>query len=136
MLPLPVDWAQEVVAPAKRYQTCFPQVLKQMNLVTDKESELMAHFRNNSQTTTEYWETVHVHSSTGIWDKGKDIIKDSGFDAVITAEHLSKLNGGQPFPGTFGYYDDGILQCNVINVRIAGVLLEIRRLCESSNTEE
>ena len=68
----------------------------------------MAHFWNMSPRTTDQWETVHVSSNTGDWDKGKNVIKDSGFNTAILAEHIAKFNGGKEFPNTFGYFDDGM----------------------------
>ena len=67
----------------------------------------MSVYRNKSRRTTDKWETVHVHSSTGKWDYGREVIKDSGFDAVILAEDIWALNGGHEYPSTFGYFDDG-----------------------------
>jgi hypothetical protein len=107
MLPVPLDWAVEANPPAKFYQHCLPQVFRYMNSVTDREAELMDVFRNITTRTTDQWETVHIHSSTGEWDWARDIIKGSGFNTVILAEDLAKLNGGQEFPNTFGYFDDG-----------------------------
>ena len=104
-----MDWAVETTPPAKWYQHCLPQVLRYMSSVTDTESELMAVFTNDSRPpVTDQWETVHIQSSTGEWDYGKEIIKATGFHSAILGEQLKKLNGGVPFPSTFGYYDEGI----------------------------
>ena len=64
-------------------------------------------FRNITTTTTDQWETVHIHSSTGQWDWARDIIKGTGFNSVILAEDMAELNGWKEFPNTFGYFDDG-----------------------------
>ena len=109
MIPVPMDWAVESEPPAKWYQHCLPQILRYMGSATDTESELMAVFMNDSRPrTTDQWETVHIQSSTGDWDNGKKIIKGTGFNSVILAEHLMELNGGIEFPSTFGYFDEGI----------------------------
>jgi hypothetical protein len=102
----PVDWTQEK-ASGTPYNHCFPQVLRYLNTATNTESEIMNVYRNQSRRTTDKWETVHVHSSTGKWDYGRAVIKDSGFDAVILAEDIWQLNGGHEYPSTFGYFDDG-----------------------------
>jgi Sulfatase len=107
MVPVPMDWAIEIHPPAKFYQQCLPQVLRYMNTVTNTESELMAVFNGSVPTTTDHWDAVHIQSMTGEWDYGKEIIKATGFDSVIVAEHLAKFNGGKEFPSTFGYFDTG-----------------------------
>ncbi len=106
-IPLPLDWTEELSPPASGYQYCFPQVLRYLNSISNTEDEIMDLYRNKSRRTTNKWETVHVHSSTGAWDLGREIIKDSGFDAVILAEEIAEFNGGKEFPSTFGYFDDG-----------------------------
>jgi hypothetical protein len=75
MLPVPMDWAVEGSPPAKFYQHCLPQTLRYMSSVTDRSSELMTGFRNESVWTTDEWETAHIGSRTGEWDMGKEIIK-------------------------------------------------------------
>lgn len=106
-IPVPLDWTQEFSPPASGYQHCFPQVLRYLNSFSDTKDEIMDLYRNKIRRTTDKWETVHVHSSTGTWDWGREVIKDSGFDAVILAEEIAELNGGKEFPSTFGYFDDG-----------------------------
>jgi hypothetical protein len=107
MIPVPMDWAVEMTPPAKFYQYCLPQVLRYMTSVTDTTDEIDAIFNNSRPVTTDQWETVHIQSSTGQWDYGKEIIKATGFNSVITAEHLAELNGYKQFPSTFGYFDEG-----------------------------
>ena len=103
-----MDWAVEITPPAEFYQYCLPQVFRHMSAVTDTESEIMAVFMNDSRPrTTDQWETVHIQSSTGDWDYGKEIIKAAGFHTLIRAEHLAQMNGDKEFPNTFGYYDEG-----------------------------
>jgi hypothetical protein len=107
MLPVPMDWSVEGSPPAQFYQHCLPQTLRYMSSVTDRSSELMAGFRNESVWTTDEWETAHIGSSTGEWDMGKEIIKATGMNSAIFAEQLADMNGNKPFPSTFGYFDEG-----------------------------
>jgi len=114
MLPVPMDWAVEGTPPAKFYQHCLPQVLRYMSSVTDRSSEVMAGFKNSSKWTTadqwgttDQWETTHIGSSTGEWDMGNEIIRATGMNSAIFAEQLAEMNGNQPFPSTFGYFDEG-----------------------------
>jgi hypothetical protein len=108
MIPAPLDWTVELEWPSKPYQYCLPQILRYLNSVTDTSDEIMDIFRNHSRPrTTDEWEAVHIHSSTGEWDYGRDVIKSTGFNAVILAEQLAELNGWKEFPSTFGYFDDG-----------------------------
>jgi hypothetical protein len=109
-IPAPVDWTQEFTPPASGYQHCFPQVLRYLNSLSSTENEIMDSYKNKSRPTTDKWETVHVHSSTGTWDWGREVIKESGFDAIILAEEIYQLNGGKEYPSTFGYFDDGPLR--------------------------
>jgi hypothetical protein len=105
-LCVPVDWTLEK-STGTPYQHCFPEVLRYLNTVSNTEDEVMTVYENKSVRTTDKWENVHVHSSTGKWDFGRPVIKDSGFDAVILAEDIWQLNGGMDYPSTFGYFDDG-----------------------------
>jgi hypothetical protein len=115
IIPAPLDWTVELVAPSAPYQHCLPQVFRYLSSVTNTEEELMDIFRNNSRPrTTDQWETVHIHSSTGEWDLGRDVIKSMGFNSVILAEQLAELNGRKQFPSTFGYFDDGYPASDVI----------------------
>lgn len=107
MVPVPMDWAVEATPPAKFYQYCFPQVLRYMNSVTNTEDEIFDLWNSTRPRTTDQWETVHIAASTGEWDYGKEIIRGAGFNAVMTAEHLAKLNGDKVFDHTFGYFDEG-----------------------------
>lgn len=108
MIPAPLDWTVEMRSPSKSYQYCLPQIINYLSSVADTETELMDLFRNNSRPRTgEQWETVHIHSSTGEWDWGKEVIKNGGFNSVILAEQMAELNGGAAYPSTFGYFDDG-----------------------------
>lgn len=118
MIPVPMDWAVESEPPAKWYQHCLPQVLRYMSSVTDRETEVMAFFKNaTTPRTTDQWETVHVQSSTGEWDRGKEIIKGTGMNIAILGEQLAELNGDVPFPSTFGYYDEGTIFPYFANIR-------------------
>ena len=108
MVPVPMDWAVEAIPPAEFYQYCFPQVLRYMNSVTNTENEVFEIFNGTRPNTTDQWETVHIGASTGGWDYGREIIKQAGFNAVITAEQLAELNGHKPFEHTFGYFDEGL----------------------------
>jgi len=109
IIPAPLDWTRELEPPSEPYQHCLPQVFRYLASVTNTEEELMALFRNDSRPrTTDQWETVHIHSSTGEWDLGRDVIKSMGFNSVILAEQLAELNGYKEFPSTFGYFDDGL----------------------------
>ena len=101
----------------------------------------MSVYRNQSRRTTDKWETVHVHSSTGKWDYGREVIKDSGFDAVILAEDIWQLNGGQKYPSTFGYFDDGSRSSPytlgvILICREFGLFLEICRQRNETKTQE
>jgi hypothetical protein len=107
MVPVPMDWAVEAMPPAKFYQYCFPQVLRYMNSVTNLEKEIFDLFNSTRPRTTDQWETVHIGSSTGEWDYGKEIIKNTGIQAVMTAEHLAEMNGDKTFDHSFGYFDEG-----------------------------
>ena len=107
MLPVPIDWAVEFQPPAKYYQHCFPQVLRYMNSVTNTEAEMMAFFNGSRPNTTDQWETAHFQSMTGEWEDERGIIKACGFNSVFVAEDIAEFNGGQEFPTTFGYFDEG-----------------------------
>ena len=119
MLPVPMDWSVEGTPPAKFYQHCLPQVLRYMSSVTDRDSELVAGFRNESLWTTDQWETTHIASSTGEWDHGKEIIKGTGMNSAVFAEQIAEMNGNQSFPSTFGYFDEGRLFWNCANLQRA-----------------
>jgi len=107
MVSVPMDWTVEHKGSAKYYQRCLPQVFRYMNSVTSTDDEFMALFQGERPNTTDQWETVHIQSMTGEWEDERGIIRDTGFNAVITAEQIAEFKGHQDYPTTFGWFDEG-----------------------------
>jgi hypothetical protein len=116
-LPLPVDFTAELAAPAKMYQTCFPQVFRHMNSVTDLENEKVEMITDRGPRTTDQWETAHIASFTGIWDHTKELLHYAGFSTIIDAQNIVKIKGEREFDNYLGYFDESCSLYEVADCR-------------------
>jgi hypothetical protein len=107
MLPIPADFSVEIEPPAKFYQHCLPQVFRHLNSVTDISEEISSFLHGKPSETTDQWETAHFQSMSGEWEDEIGILKAVGFSSVFDAEKISQFNGGEEFPSSFGYFDEG-----------------------------
>src|SRR5271170_4402482 len=106
-LGLPIDWTVEMEEPAKLYQHCLPQVLRQINSITDTWQETFGIMNGTPPAVTDTWETAHISTNLGEYDHERELYEAFGFQSVITSEDIGNLLPGHPkvdFP--LGYYDD------------------------------
>jgi len=122
MLPVPRDWSVEASAPAHWYQACIPEVLRHINLVTNRDAEIVNIFNDSMTSTNDFWETIHIQSMSGEWDSDREVYKRMGFGTVFTAEEIARFNGNKNYESDFGYFDEGIslARCS-LTIRLEGL---------------
>jgi hypothetical protein len=111
MLPVPRDWSVEAKPHASWYQPCLPEVLRRINLVTNRDGEIVDIFNDSAKSTSDIWETLHIQSMSGEWDYDRELYKRMGFDAIVTAEEIGMFNGHKEWESDFGYFDEGPTTC-------------------------
>ena len=106
LLGLPVDFSAEWEFPAKIYQTCLPQVFRNINTVTRFEDELVGIVDGVRPNVTDAWEVVHIESASPAYDHEEDILRGLGFQAAITAPEIDRMMHVGGDTSTNGYWDE------------------------------
>lgn len=110
LLGLPVDFTVEWEPPAKVYQTCLPQVFRNINTVTRLEDEFVKIADGERPNVTDNWEVVHFEAASPAYDHETAILQGLGFEAAITAPEIDRMIHLGGDTTTVGYYDEyGIL---------------------------
>jgi len=85
----------EAGPPAHWYQACIPEVLLHINLVTNRDTEIVNIFNDSMTSTNDFWETIHIQSMSGEWDSDREVYKRMGFGTVFKAEEIERFNGNK-----------------------------------------